>query len=320
MIDAPALKASRASAAICAGVTGTGCCFGLVSTPVSAQVRMALSMCLRRFGASGELEFDEQAAAAPPARLGAARRRARRAPPPPAVTHISIFIASTQTSGWPATTSSPDCTASCRDHAGHRRQRAARVAADLAAGQRRRLAEDEGVTRRARGAAHRPASAQRRAGPRPAIRSAVRARRRRAGARCASRRRSAARPSRLCPAARAASSPWRQHSSDRSKAATLSGRCGTPSRSANAAAARHQSSSSGCGRCISASPACCQLVEPLRGRLAVAEGGMGQQVAQEAAVVRQPQQRRSLQRRAQAADRVVARSRPWAISLATIGS
>jgi hypothetical protein len=43
MMLAPALKASRASAAICAGVTGTGCCCGLVSTPVSAQVRMALS-------------------------------------------------------------------------------------------------------------------------------------------------------------------------------------------------------------------------------------------------------------------------------------
>ena len=37
-------KASRACAAICAGVTGTGCCCGLVSTPVRAQVMMALSV------------------------------------------------------------------------------------------------------------------------------------------------------------------------------------------------------------------------------------------------------------------------------------
>jgi hypothetical protein len=44
MMDAPALNASRASAAICAGVTGTGCCLGLVSTPVSAQVSIAFSI------------------------------------------------------------------------------------------------------------------------------------------------------------------------------------------------------------------------------------------------------------------------------------
>ena len=35
MIAAPALNASRASLAICAGVTGTGCCLGSVSTPVT---------------------------------------------------------------------------------------------------------------------------------------------------------------------------------------------------------------------------------------------------------------------------------------------
>src|SRR5689334_9767206 len=52
MMEAPALKASRASAAIWAGVTGTGCCFGSVSTPVSAQVRMALSCMLTPYVAS----------------------------------------------------------------------------------------------------------------------------------------------------------------------------------------------------------------------------------------------------------------------------
>src|SRR6218665_3799170 len=44
MIEAPASKASRAAAAISAAVTGTGGRGGAVSTPVSAQVRMALSM------------------------------------------------------------------------------------------------------------------------------------------------------------------------------------------------------------------------------------------------------------------------------------
>src|SRR6185312_7683102 len=43
-MDAPASNASRADCAICWGETGTGCCLGLVSTPFSAQVRMALSI------------------------------------------------------------------------------------------------------------------------------------------------------------------------------------------------------------------------------------------------------------------------------------
>ena len=48
---APASNASFAEAAISSGVTGTGCCFGLVSTPLSAQVRIALSMSLPYFDA-----------------------------------------------------------------------------------------------------------------------------------------------------------------------------------------------------------------------------------------------------------------------------
>src|SRR5712691_2788889 len=40
--QAPASNARRASRAISSGVTGTGCCRGSVSTPVSAQVMMAL--------------------------------------------------------------------------------------------------------------------------------------------------------------------------------------------------------------------------------------------------------------------------------------
>ena len=50
MIEAPASKASFADAAISAGVTGTGCCAGLVSTPVSEQVTTTLFLsisCLR---------------------------------------------------------------------------------------------------------------------------------------------------------------------------------------------------------------------------------------------------------------------------------
>src|SRR5262249_590592 len=42
MTDAPASKAAFASRAISSGVTGTGCCLGSVSTPVSPQVMMAL--------------------------------------------------------------------------------------------------------------------------------------------------------------------------------------------------------------------------------------------------------------------------------------
>src|SRR4051794_24502734 len=44
MTLAPALKAALASRAICSGVTGTLCCFGSVSTPLSAQVMTALSL------------------------------------------------------------------------------------------------------------------------------------------------------------------------------------------------------------------------------------------------------------------------------------
>src|ERR1700689_2694342 len=43
MTAAPASNAARASRAISSGVTGTGGCFGSVSTPVSAQVITALS-------------------------------------------------------------------------------------------------------------------------------------------------------------------------------------------------------------------------------------------------------------------------------------
>src|SRR5262245_13485754 len=43
-IEAPASNAALASRAISSGVTGTGCCLGSVSTPVSAQVMMALSV------------------------------------------------------------------------------------------------------------------------------------------------------------------------------------------------------------------------------------------------------------------------------------
>ena len=42
MTEAPASNAALASPAISSGVTGTGCCLGSVSTPVSAQVMMAL--------------------------------------------------------------------------------------------------------------------------------------------------------------------------------------------------------------------------------------------------------------------------------------
>jgi hypothetical protein len=104
----PALKASRASAAIWAGVTGTGCCLGLVSTPVSAQVRMALSWD-HVSALPSRFEFDQQ---------GAGGHRPGRRPGCTTVTrpaacadsHISIFMASTQTSGWPSATASPTAT------------------------------------------------------------------------------------------------------------------------------------------------------------------------------------------------------------------
>src|SRR5690606_21279621 len=57
MIDAPALNASRAACAISTMVTGTGCCLGLVSTPVRAQVKATFSVIgnglSRLFGGGG---------------------------------------------------------------------------------------------------------------------------------------------------------------------------------------------------------------------------------------------------------------------------
>jgi hypothetical protein len=58
-----------------------------------------------------------------------ARRDVHRldAPAQPASSHISIFMASTQTSGAPASTQSPTATATLCHHAGHRREGAQRV-------------------------------------------------------------------------------------------------------------------------------------------------------------------------------------------------
>ena len=97
MMDAPALNASRASAAICAAVTGTGCCAGSVE---HAGERAGEDRFVHVVFLGIELEFDQHRARAPPCRAPR-RARAPTTPSPAALSHISIFIASTQPAAGP---------------------------------------------------------------------------------------------------------------------------------------------------------------------------------------------------------------------------
>ena len=305
MIEAPALKASRASAAICAGVTGTGCCFGLVSTPVSAQVRMALSTSLSVMrqprAASSSSTSSAPEATCWPACTTHAHDAAGGTGGDPHL-HLHRLDADQRLAGG-------DRVARLHrelgDDAGHRRLRAARIGAPVGLRHRRRLARRRRRAPRAPGAAPRPATAPRRGARRRPTRSAARGRRR-ASRRTAVRRaverdlhgcRRAAGARAACGAALPAPAAGRRRrrcrgAAPRPRAARKRPRRGTsPRRSAT-------------GRCTSGAPSRCQSSSSCVVIVAAAEGGMVEQVAQEARVVAQAEQRRVRERGAQAADRV----------------